>query len=303
MRLVKWLALAAVITILVGGATQALAQASLDTPTGAVGLTSRVGVFIDVQAGPSGAPAGFTVEWMKKSDYDRLGGWPTSPDPAVWYCSFIGIPTSNPSTGSFLLGPGGSVEVEMGDLFDETGVEGNGLAELPSGEDLVFRLHAEAGAGLGESSFSPTLFAATTAIPQENCTFTQGYWKTHPDAWPVSALTLGTVTYTKNQLLDILNTPAGGNGLLILAHQLIAAKLNIANGADPTLVASTIAAADALIDGLVIPPVGSGFLAPSAVNALKDVLDEYNNGSLGTPHCGTVAAQPTTWGGLKGFYR
>ncbi len=303
MSLLKRLALVGVIAILAGGTTQALAQTSLDAPAGIVGATSRVGVVIDVQAGPSGAPAGFTVEWMRKTDYDRLGGWPTSADPAVSYCSFVGTPTCNPSTGSFLLGPGSTVEVEMGDLFDETGVEGSELGELSSGQVFVFRLHAEAGSGLEESGFSSTLQASTMSIPAQNCTYTQGFWKTHPDAWPVSVLTLGTVTYTKTELLDILSTPAGGNGLLILAHQLIAAELNIANGADPTPVASTIAAANALIDGLVIPPVGSGFLDPSAVNALKDVLDSYNNGSLGVPHCNTVAAQPTTWGGLKGFYR
>src|SRR5689334_10028024 len=28
----------------------------------------------------------------------------------------------------------------------------------------------------------------------EECAFTQGYWKNHPDAWPVSSLTLGGVS-------------------------------------------------------------------------------------------------------------
>ena len=36
----------------------------------------------------------------------------------------------------------------------------------------------------------------------------------------------------QSQLLAILNEPARGNGLVILAHQLIAAELNIAQGAD-----------------------------------------------------------------------
>ncbi len=302
MRLVRWIAFVVVLAMTAGWTAQSLAQ-TLDPPAGTVGETSRVGVFINVQAGASGAPAGFTVEWMKKSDYDLLGGWPTSPDPAVWYCSFVGVPTCNPSTGTFLLGPNGAIEIEMGDLYDETGIEGNGYEELPIGEQLVFRMHAEAGAGQTESAFSPTLFATTTSIPPENCTFTQGYWKTHPDVWPVTSLTLGTVTYTKAQLLDILNLRAGGNGLLILAHQLIATKLNIANGADPTAVASAVTAADALIGSLVIPPVGSGFLAPSLVTSVKDVLDEYNNGSLGTPHCNGVSVVPTTWGEMKVHYR
>jgi len=124
--------------------------------------------------------------------------------------------------------------------------------------------------------------------PPVGCTFTQGYWKNHPENWPVSSLTLGTVTYTKAQLISNLKTPVGGNGLISLAHQLIAAKLNQAGGASvPPDVASAIAAADALIGGLVVPPVGSGFLSPSATDSLTNTLDTYNNGLAagGPSHC------------------
>ena len=124
--------------------------------------------------------------------------------------------------------------------------------------------------------------------PPAGCTFTQGYWKNHPDNWPVSSLTLGTVTYTKAQLIATLKTPVGGNGLISLSYQLIAAKLNQANGASvPPEVASAIAAADALIGGLVVPPVGSGFLSPSATDSLTNTLDTYNNGLApgGPAHC------------------
>jgi len=125
------------------------------------------------------------------------------------------------------------------------------------------------------------------------CTVGQGFWKNgYPGKWPASALsgglTLGSVSYTAAQLESIFNTPpAGGQGLLILAHQLIAAKLNIANGADPSAVASTIAAADALIGGLVAPPVGSGSLPSSAVSALATTLDQYNSGLIGPGPCPT----------------
>ena len=122
--------------------------------------------------------------------------------------------------------------------------------------------------------------------PSDGCTFTIGFWKTHyPDAWPVSSLTLGSVTYTAAQLEDIFNTPPAGNGLIILAHQLIGAKLNIAAGADPSAIAQAIADADALIDGLVVPPVGSGVLAPADTDALTTALDDYNNGVTGPGHC------------------
>ncbi|WP_324677094.1 hypothetical protein [Hymenobacter sp. GOD-10R] len=96
---------------------------------------------------------------------------------------------------------------------------------------------------------------------------------------------LGTVKYTAEQLQNIFNTPAGGNGLISLAHQLIAAKLNVANGADATAVAASIAAADALIGGLVVPPVGGGNLAPKKTGALTTALANYNEGITGPGYC------------------
>jgi len=125
------------------------------------------------------------------------------------------------------------------------------------------------------------------------CTYTQGYWKNH-ETWPVAAgLTLGTVAYTNGQLSNILDTqpggPGGANGLIQLAHQLIAAKLNQAKGACvPPSVSAAIAAADTLIGALVIPPIGGGYLAPSVTSSLTYTLDQYNSGCTagGPPHCG-----------------
>jgi hypothetical protein len=94
-----------------------------------------------------------------------------------------------------------------------------------------------------------------------------------------------------------------GNGLVSLAHQLIAAKLNIENGADPSAAASAIAAADALIGWLAVPPIGDDYLDPSVTSSLTQTLDDYNNGVIGPGHCGVVPAQETTWGGVKALYR
>ena len=121
-----------------------------------------------------------------------------------------------------------------------------------------------------------------------NCPLSQGYWKNHPDDWPASALPmlLGTTnSYTKSELLDILNMPIKGDASLILARQLIAAKLNLANGSDPTPVSATISDADALIGAASIP---MGIKPNSATGQLMTsyagVLDDYNNGNL-TPSC------------------
>jgi hypothetical protein len=294
---------AILLVVSIGWAERALAQASVDTPILRVVATSRVSAQLEVVAGASGAPSGFTLEWMKQSDLDRLGGWPDYADPALVTAVFYGLPTLNPSTGSYTLPANGPVQVEVGDLFDETGVRTNNLAELPSGEDYVFRVRAQPAGGLGASTYSPESRARTIAVPPVNCTYSPGYWKGHPEAWPVGFLLVGTVGYSAAQLRSILDGPAHGNGLVILAHQVIAARLSIASGADPSPVSAALAQADALIGSLVVPPVGGGSLDPDLVLAAKDLLDSYNNGRLGVPHCGATRARPVTWGTLKAIYR
>ena len=143
---------------------------------------------------------------------------------------------------------------------------------------------------VGRSTTVTTAFTAD-CIDQPcgstGCTLTLGYWKTHREAWPVTTLTLGTVTYSQAELLRILNQPVKGNGLVSLAHQLIAAKLNIANGASGSAISTTIATADSTIGALVVPPIGSGALSTSSVGSLVNTLDTYNNGLLagGPGHC------------------
>jgi hypothetical protein len=305
MRFKRWLAVAALAVAPLAIATHTQAQTPLDAPTLRVTAESQVSVALEVVAGPSGAPAGFVVEWMGAADFARLGGWPVDPaaEPALVRSQFYGTPTLNPSTGSFRLGPGGAVQVELGDLFDETGVTTTCDDELPSGDDLVLRARAVATTLQSGSAYSATLAAHTRPLTYGNCTHGQGFWRRHAAMWPVGQLTLGANTYSAAQVLSILKTPARGNGLVFLAHQLIAAQLNVANGADPTPVVAAIAAADQLIGGLVVPPVGAGTLRPAEVSGVKEVLDGYNSGLAGVPRCGQVPTRSRTWGGVKAVYR
>jgi len=114
-------------------------------------------------------------------------------------------------------------------------------------------------------------------VAEGGCAFTQSYWRRHPDAWPVDSMTLGATTYTKAQLLEILGRSARVNGLVELAHQLIAAKLNVCVGADDGAITSELAAGDALIAGRMVPPVGTGALSMAATSELVTALEEFNS--------------------------
>jgi hypothetical protein len=286
--------------MLLAFAGSAFAQA-LDTPALKLNRAGFFRIDLDVTAGATGAPNGFTIQWMKKTDYLAFG-WPANEyDPMAPVCDFTGSPTLNTDarSNSFLLAPNGAIQVQVGDLFDETGIYGDYLDQLPPGE-YAFRVWAEGTGTAGSGSVPSQTFFTTTTTPE--CT--QGFWKTHPEVWPVGCtpMLLGTVAYTQAQLLSIYNTPAGGNGLISMAHQLITVKLNLCNGSSPTNIAATVAAADALIGGLVVPPVGGGFLAPGTTSGLTNTMDDWNNGIIpGVVGCVTKTTQ-STWGKVKSMY-
>ena len=94
--------------------------------------------------------------------------------------------------------------------------------------------------------------AVTGPAVAESCVRSQGYWKTHASEWPAARLVLGDAafaahTYQHNELLSFLSAPAGGDASLILATQLIAAKLNVANGASAAPIADWLTRADSLL--------------------------------------------------------
>jgi hypothetical protein len=297
------LALAA-FAILAFAAIPAFAQEELDLPTVAVVGQKPSSVKLFVTAGSSGAPNGFAIDWMKKSEFELLGGWPADANGPMASSYFTGTPTFNTdgNAGAYQLQPGGTIEVELGQLFDETGVLSDYIEEMDPSTQYVVRVRALGGGGTSESVNTPTMTIVSGA-PSTNCTYTIGYWKNHPEAWPVLSLQLGNVVYNQADLLAILGEQAQGNGLIILAHQLIAAKLNIQAGADPTAASAAIAAADAQIGNLICPPIGADYLDPLSVNSKVNTLDNYNNGIIGPGHCGTTPAASATWGSLKSIYR
>lgn len=297
----------AVCVCLAACASGALADA-LDPPSLSYVNSGRGTIRLLVSAGPSGAPGGFTLEWIPAATYDALGGWPDETDARIMRGTFYGSPTLNTTDGTtqYRLTSIEDAGVQLGDFFDETGVATAEAGELDQGTEYVVRGWANTFGSMSASIPCDNMRTQTTSNVGHDCTYTLGYWKTHPLVWPVNSLKLGTVTYTQAELLEIYDHAAKGNGLVSLAHQLIAAKLNIANGASaPPAVTAAIASADALIGSLVVPPVGSGFLAPSSTSGLTETLDEYNNGELGPDHCdtNTTAGTRSSWGRVKSLYR
>jgi hypothetical protein len=123
--------------------------------------------------------------------------------------------------------------------------------------------------------------------PQElGCTYTQGYWKTHSLAGPApyddgwknlgGGLEHNTIFFNSGKTwLELWNTPPRGSAYIQLAHQYMAAKLNVLNGASaPSSVTSAIAAAEAYFTS------GTG-----DITGLASTLGSYNEGLIGPGHC------------------
>lgn len=119
------------------------------------------------------------------------------------------------------------------------------------------------------------------------CPHPQGYWKNNPAAWPTTIITLGTQQYTQVELLPILSSATKKDASLILAKQLIAAKLNVEAGSDPAPISSTIADADALLAGYVgkLPyKAKTNSSQGQQMVQLGAILEQYNLRQL-TPSC------------------
>lgn len=119
------------------------------------------------------------------------------------------------------------------------------------------------------------------------CTRTLGYWKTHPEAWPVDSIEVGGVVYSKADAIALMQTPPKGNRAISMFHQLVAAKLNVLVGNNSSCIEVVIAAADAWLAENA--PQGGGKCGSAWDNggsALHTQLDDYNNGLLDcAEHC------------------
>lgn len=114
--------------------------------------------------------------------------------------------------------------------------------------------------------------------PTTGCTLTQGYWKNHTSAWPAGYDPNAPFFNSGKSWIQVLNTPPKGSAYLILAHQYIAATLNIASGASmpPDVQTAYDDATNYFQNG-----VGGD------LTGWANILDNYNNGLAagGPAHC------------------
>ncbi|MBB6612879.1 hypothetical protein H7F15_17690 [Pontibacter sp. Tf4] len=143
---------------------------------------------------------------------------------------------------------------------------------------------------VGSGAIDDIKFCVTRVIevpeePEQGCTRTQGYWKNHADPGKKQYNStwdnyLEATFYSSGMTyLQVLNTPPQGDAYFILAHQYIAAELNVAAGASmPTDVKTAYNTATAYFKG-------EKELSREEMVTIADLLDDYNNGKTGPGHC------------------
>jgi hypothetical protein len=159
--------------------------------------------------------------------------------------------------------------------------------DLTSGEAFEFQVLLYVGSrdddGIGEDYVFGVVNIDVDGDGQPG-TGTPGYWKNHPEAWPVDEITIGGLIYSKDQAIPLMKEDKHDKTTTMF-RSLVAAKLNVLIGNDSSCIAETIAAADEWM--VTYGPVGSDVKANSAAwkegEPLYLMLDDYNNGLLCAP--------------------
>ena len=268
-------------------------------------------------ASDPGDGAGFNVATSEASVRITGGGPPTdvlyafSSDPVPFTFNEAGTPGPTVTevdkcidvTDAF---NGGAAEAKVTN-FCATGLASSGYVTLTGG---TYSRYIGPFAACGDYTVSntATLTTKTTRttdtdtwtvnvnVPCTGCTLTQGYWKTHSDrgpapyddAWKNLGVDEESTLFFNSGLTwyTVFWTAPRGNAFYILAHQYMAAKLNILNGAGATpAVLSALAGAEALF---AAQGAGDTSLTPAEraqAQGWATTLDNYNNGLIGPGHC------------------
>jgi hypothetical protein len=138
---------------------------------------------------------------------------------------------------------------------------------------------------LGAANLTSKDFGFITSPAANPGTGTPGYWKNHPEAWPVGSITIGGANYTKAQIITWLGK-VGKDKVTTIFASYVSAWLNTNIGNDKSCVSDAMLKADAW---LALHPIGVTFVAASSVDWQQiewahQTMDAYNNGQLCAPH-------------------
>jgi hypothetical protein len=201
-------------------------------------------------------------------------------------------------------GPGGNVTVtepaingfitRVTRIEDVGGVESTPVNNV-LGNSLTGLVSGSGGPG-GVATGQLFLFTNIEEVNEGGCTLTQGYWKTHSSYGPAGPADpvwndpqIGgpdaTFFFSGMTWIQLFWTPpSGGNVYIQLAHQYMAAALNIESGATPAPAA--FALATAFFNNAANTPSTSYTNAQkSIIRGWASALASFNEGTTGPGHC------------------
>ncbi|KAA3437594.1 hypothetical protein [Rufibacter hautae] len=189
-------------------------------------------------------------------------------------------------------------------MLQVSGDNGKQIVDL-GGTSGVVRMEVYLGPGgispngllSGSGAVDNIVFNCPPIPPKEyGCTYTQGYWKNHATGKKRDATwgNLANSTFYGSGMtyLQLFNTPPkGGNAYINLAHQYMAAKLNLMQASSTPEVDAAFAAATAYFSAMSGGSYRNTISNPYTTvdrNTLlrwKDILGAYNEGKIGPGHC------------------
>jgi len=203
--------------------------------------------------------------------------------------TFVGLSVNGKASDTGVAGLAGGSDYHGGFSIFLTARLPNGMAPTPQNIQLYFCpsgtcTAADFSSGRSITSSQSGSFTATHVGMA--CPLTQGFWKNHVEAWPATIINLGFASHSTTSaadvqtLLNIFNTPVRGLANINLEHQLIAAELNIAAGANAAPVQSVIIAS---IQALALSggaDVSSSSALGQVMTNLSNSLDMFNQGTF-----------------------
>lgn len=181
----------------------------------------------------------------------------------------------------------GSISRSQAETFDV-------FADLSAGDTVNLQLFEDATSPFGFFVGTNMNITEVSPPPTPTCPLGQGFWKNHGSQWPATTLTLGGRVYAQSQLLTILRMHPRGDASVILAHQLISTKLDIANGSDPAPISAAVVAGDSELAAVGPLPAGinTDTASGQAMTATAATLDSYNNDRLTQTCAASIPGAP-----------